>query len=133
MNPPTLRTLLVGFTYQLGNLVSSASATIQSTIGERYPLPPGPDGEERFNYGKVIAIFLGAVWAYLILFLFLGPEMSPEERAKEAEQAKHFEELRRQGASLKEIGEEMARTGKAKEIDDASYSPEKRSIEEKEG
>lgn len=129
VNPPTLRTLLVGFTYQLGNLVSSASATIQATIGERYPLPPGPDGEERFNYGKVIAIFLGAVWAYLLLFLFLGPEMSPEERAREAEQAKYFEDLRRQGASLREIGEEMAAKGR-KEVNEADNSPEKRSIEQ---
>ncbi|KAK5163579.1 uncharacterized protein LTR77_010528 [Saxophila tyrrhenica] len=123
VNPPTLRTLLVGFTYQLGNLVSSASATIQATIGERYPLPPGPDGEERFNYGKVIAIFLGAVWAYLLLFLFLGPEMSPEERAAEAEHAKYLENLRAQGVSLKEIGEEMALKGKKDEEDNRSVSP----------
>lgn len=129
VNPPTLRSLLVGFTYQLGNLVSSASATIQATIGERYPLPPGPDGEERFNYGKVIAIFLGAVWAYLILFLFLGPEMSPEEREREAEQAKYFERLRRDGASLREIGEEMARKGKEKEVE-IEHSPEKYSAQQ---
>ena len=50
---PALRTLVVSLTYQLGNLASSASATIQSTIGEHYPLPPKPGDTERFAYGKV--------------------------------------------------------------------------------
>jgi len=58
--PPALRTL-VGLTYQLGNLASSASTTIQGTIGERYPLPLAKDGTKRFNYGKAIGIFMGAV------------------------------------------------------------------------
>lgn len=52
----------MGLTYQLGNLASSASATIQAIIGERYPLPDAPDGTERFQYGRVIGIFCGAVW-----------------------------------------------------------------------
>lgn len=56
--PPGLRTLVVGLTYQLGNLASSASATIQSVIGERYPLPPAKDGTKRFEYGRVIGIFM---------------------------------------------------------------------------
>ena len=62
--PPALRTTAVGLTYQLGNLASSASATIQAKIGEQFPISPGPKGVKRFNYGKVIAIFCGAVWAY---------------------------------------------------------------------
>lgn len=62
MSPPALRSLIMGLTYQLGNLASSASATIQAVIGERFPLPPGPDGDERFDYGRVIGIFCGAVW-----------------------------------------------------------------------
>ncbi|KAL5353462.1 hypothetical protein ACLOAV_001499 [Pseudogymnoascus australis] len=39
LSPPAVRSLLVGLTYQLGNLASSASATIQATIGEKFPLP----------------------------------------------------------------------------------------------
>lgn len=104
--PPALSSMLVGFTYQLGNLASSASSTIQAVIGERYPLPPAPDGTKRFDYGKVIAIFLGAVWAYILFFLFWGPEMTQEERDEEAEESKRLENLRRQGASLQEIGEQ---------------------------
>lgn len=79
LNRPTLRSSLVCFAYLLGNLVSPASATIQATAEERYPLSPGPDGEERFNYGNVIPIFLDAVWSYCSCFLFLGPDMSSEE------------------------------------------------------
>ena len=56
--PPGLRTLVVGLTYQLGNLASSASATIEAVIGERYPIPPAADGTKRYDYGRVIGIFL---------------------------------------------------------------------------
>lgn len=109
--PEALRTTAVGLTYQLGNLASSASATIQAVIGERYPLPPH-NGVERFDYGKVIAIFMGAVWAYQILFLFLGPEMSEVERAEYAEQADELERLRKAGRSLKEIGAQRVQSRK---------------------
>ncbi|KAF2462003.1 carboxylic acid transporter [Lineolata rhizophorae] len=104
LSPPALRTLVVGLTYQLGNLASSASATIQGVIGERYPLPPAADGTERFDYGTVIGIFIGAVWAYLFFFLFFGPEMTPEEREERAAEAIEFENLRKQGVSMREIG-----------------------------
>jgi len=112
LSPPALRTLVVGLTYQLGNLASSASATIQSTIGEKYPLPPAANGTKRFDYGRVIGIFMGAVWAYMLLFLLLGPEMQQEEREEMAKEAKEFEDLRRQGVSLTEIGQQRAKAGK---------------------
>jgi len=54
----------VGTSYQLGNLVSSASATIEATVGQRFPLPPLANGTERYDYGKVMAIFMGAVYVY---------------------------------------------------------------------
>ena len=98
LSPPALRTTAVGLTYQLGNLASSASATIQAVIGERYPLPPH-NGVERFDYGKVIAIFMGAIWAGQILLLFIGPEMSEAERIEYAASADDLEALRKQGVS----------------------------------
>ncbi|KAJ5094924.1 carboxylic acid transporter [Penicillium argentinense] len=107
--PPEFRSLMVGFTYQLGNLASSASATIQSTIGSKYPLPPTATNHKRFDYGTVMGIFLGAVWAYILFFLFWGPEMSAEERDDEAEAAKYLEQRRAEGASLAEIGVMRAR------------------------
>lgn len=108
LSPIALRSSMMGLTYQLGNLASSASATIQSVIGERYPLTPGPNGETRFNYGLVIGIFMGAVWAYMFFFLFWGPEMSQEERDEEARSAEQLERLRLEGWSLAEIGDKSA-------------------------
>jgi SHS family lactate transporter-like MFS transporter len=56
-----------------GNLVSSASSTIEATIGERFPLPAkGSVG--RFKYGLVICIFMGCVYAYVMVIAFIGPE-----------------------------------------------------------
>ncbi|KAJ9143058.1 H+ symporter family protein [Pleurostoma richardsiae] len=73
LSPGAFRTFVVGTAYQLGNLVSSASSTIESTIGERFPLPPS--GEvKRYEYGKVICIFMGCVFAYVILLTLVGPE-----------------------------------------------------------
>ena len=68
---------MVGTSYQLGNLVSSASSTIESTIGERFPLPAeegGAGSEHRYEYGKVICIFMGCVYAYVIALTLIGPE-----------------------------------------------------------
>lgn len=53
LSPPALRALFYGLTYQLGNLASAASSTIEATIGERFPLP-AVHGEAAYNYGKVI-------------------------------------------------------------------------------
>jgi len=76
--PGSIRTFVVGTSYQLGNLASSASSTIESELGEKYPLPSikNKAGKtvKRFEYGKVICIFMGAVYAYVILLTFVGPE-----------------------------------------------------------
>ncbi|CAK7210913.1 Carboxylic acid transporter [Sporothrix curviconia] len=74
LSPGAFRTFVVGTAYQLGNLVSSASSTIESTIGERFPLPPLANGTKRYEYGKVICIFMGCVYAYVIILTFFGPE-----------------------------------------------------------
>jgi len=77
LSPGSFRTFVVGTSYQLGNLVSSASSTIEATIGERFPLPPkkvAGKTVKRYEYGKVICIFMGAVYAYVILLTFIGPE-----------------------------------------------------------
>ena len=47
---------------------------------------------------------MGAVWAYILFWVFWGPEMSQEERNEEAIQAKQYEALRASGVSLAEIG-----------------------------
>ena len=73
LSPGSFRTFVVGTSYQLGNLVSSASSTIETTIGERFPLPP-KGKVKRYEYGKVICIFMGCVFAYVIVLALVGPE-----------------------------------------------------------
>ncbi len=77
LSPGSFRTFVVGTSYQLGNLASSASSTIESTIGSRFPLPSALINKKetkRYNYGKVICIFMGCVYVYVIILTFLGPE-----------------------------------------------------------
>ncbi|PHH67689.1 hypothetical protein CDD83_6465 [Cordyceps sp. RAO-2017] len=78
LSPGAFRTFVVGTSYQLGNLASSASSTIEARLGEQFPLPAPPGGEaaagERFEYGKVICIFMACVYAYVIALTLLGPE-----------------------------------------------------------
>jgi len=85
LSPGSFRTFVVGTSYQLGNLVSSASSTIEATIGERFPLPP--KGKTlRYKYGLVICIFMGCVYAYTILLTFLGPENLRRQFGVEADE-----------------------------------------------
>ncbi|KAH6889234.1 lactate/pyruvate transporter [Thelonectria olida] len=74
LSPGAFRTFVVGTAYQLGNLVSSASSTIEARLGETFPLPENAEGESRYDYGRVICIFMGCVYAYVIVLTFVGPE-----------------------------------------------------------
>lgn len=81
LSPGSFRTFVVGTSYQLGNLASSASSTIEATIGAQFPLSPVTSVKngittttKRYNYGKVICIFLGCVYAYVIVLTLVGPE-----------------------------------------------------------
>ncbi|EEY22349.1 sugar transporter family protein [Verticillium alfalfae VaMs.102] len=74
LSPGAFRTFVVGTAYQLGNLASSASSTIESRLGENFPLAPTAKGETRYDYGRVICIFMGCVFAYVIVLTILGPE-----------------------------------------------------------
>lgn len=73
LSPGSFRTFAVGTSYQLGNLVSSASSTIEATLGERFPLPP-KGSVKRYEYGKVICIFMACVYLYVVLLTLVGPE-----------------------------------------------------------
>lgn len=73
LSPGSFRTFVVGTSYQLGNLVSSASSTIEATAGEHFPLPPKGD-VKRYKYGLVICIFLSCTYAYTIFLTIMGPE-----------------------------------------------------------
>lgn len=73
LSPPAYRSLVVGLAYQLGNLASSASSTIESTMGEHFPTT-APDGKVVYDYSKVMSIFIGAVFAYVMFIIIMGPE-----------------------------------------------------------
>ncbi|CAF1083392.1 unnamed protein product [Adineta steineri] len=77
LSPGQFRSFVVGTAYQLGNLISSASSTIEAKAGQQFPkksLTPNSNNEEQYDYGKVIIIFLSCVYVYLFIIIFLGPE-----------------------------------------------------------
>ncbi|KAK3699723.1 Carboxylic acid transporter [Vermiconidia calcicola] len=95
LSPGGYRTFVVGTSYQLGNLVSSASSTIEATIGERFPLPSIQENGEtiaRYQYGRVICIFMACVYAYVIVLTILGPEY--KGRSMEAADDEDLQEAR---------------------------------------
>ncbi len=64
LSPEHVRSFVIGTTYQVGNLISSASSTIESTLGERFPLDGlGPGGITRYDYGRVIGTVLNVILA----------------------------------------------------------------------
>jgi len=131
LSPGSFRTFVVGTSYQLGNLASSASSTIESTIGSRFPLPTElihKKETKRYNYGKVICIFMGCVYAYTIILVFLGPERLG--RNFEVEHDSDMVEVTgtRNLAALTHRGEEHNGTGHA--LTDGSSDDEKGVIRE---
>ena len=89
LSPGAFRTFVVGTSYQLGNLASSASSTIEARLGENFPLEPLVNKEgktvKRYNYGKVMCIFMGAVYAYVIILTIIGPERRGRDLSVEAD------------------------------------------------
>ncbi|KAK9238913.1 major facilitator superfamily domain-containing protein [Lipomyces kononenkoae] len=75
LSPAPLRAFIVGLSYQLGNLASSAASTIEATLGMRFPLDtPAGESIQRYDYGKVMAIFMGCVFGFVLIVTFFGPE-----------------------------------------------------------
>lgn len=72
LSPPEFKAFVSGVAYQLGNLASSASSTIESTLGEQFPMPEL--GKDVYDYSKVMAIFMGCVFGYVFLVTIVGPE-----------------------------------------------------------
>lgn len=74
--PPSHRVFVVGFSYQLGLLVSSSVDAIEESIGRNYPLPPLENAlsTKRFDFGKVMGIYIGCVYVFAILVAVLLPE-----------------------------------------------------------
>jgi SHS family lactate transporter-like MFS transporter len=77
LSPVAFRTFVVGTSYNLGVLIASASNSIETTIGERYPLPPR-DGTAIYDYSLVICILSACVFAFVAVVTSLGPERRGE-------------------------------------------------------
>ncbi|KAI0733477.1 MFS general substrate transporter [Irpex lacteus] len=86
ISPPAFRATFPGVAYQVGNMVSSASAQIEATGGDNLKThivgKPGlvPD------YAKVQGILIGVVAAFVLIITIIGPENygSNFEKAKTA-------------------------------------------------
>jgi MFS transporter, SHS family, lactate transporter len=77
LSPVAFRTFVVGTSYQLGILIASASNTIETRLGERYPLPSKViDGEVTaiYDYSLVMCILMACTYTYVIIATVLGPE-----------------------------------------------------------
>lgn len=104
LTPPALRTSLVGVAYQLGNLASAASSTIEAKLGERFPIldEDGNHLTDEYDYGKVMAIFMGCVFAFTMVVMFLGPEKRNSHLGVETMEVRDGEHVKREATEEKE-------------------------------
>jgi len=85
--PADYRVFVVGFSYQLGILISSPVDSIEAKIGEHFPLSgPSTTGAKRYDYGQVMAIFIGAAYLYTIITTALGPERKGGDLKRDADE-----------------------------------------------
>ncbi|KAJ1556041.1 hypothetical protein HK405_008328 [Cladochytrium tenue] len=73
ISPPAIRATFPGLMYNLGNMVSAASATIEAQVGQNYPTT-NYKGDVVPNYGLTQAIFISCTVVGLILTISVGKE-----------------------------------------------------------
>ncbi|OBZ68965.1 Carboxylic acid transporter [Grifola frondosa] len=77
MSPPAFRATFPGVAYQLGNMVSSASAQIEATgASHLHTTIIGSDGKPKVvpDYATVQGILIGVVAAFVLVVTLIGPE-----------------------------------------------------------
>jgi SHS family lactate transporter-like MFS transporter len=76
ISPPAFRATFPGVAYQIGNMISSASAQIEATGGEHLKTTITVKGKTTVvpDYAKVQGILIGVVAAYVLVLTILGPE-----------------------------------------------------------
>lgn len=77
MSPPAFRATFPGVAYQIGNMVSSASAQIEATgAAHLKKVTTIVNGEPKLvaNYATVQGILVGVVAAFVVLCTIVGPE-----------------------------------------------------------
>ncbi|BEJ12863.1 hypothetical protein CspHIS471_0300370 [Cutaneotrichosporon sp. HIS471] len=70
VSPPAFRALFLGLFYQLGNMASGASGTIEAVAGEHRKLP----GTNTPDYATIQGIFVGVILAFVTICIIFGPE-----------------------------------------------------------
>jgi SHS family lactate transporter-like MFS transporter len=68
LSPPAIRATFPGFVYQLGNLIASMNAPLQTTIAERHGAVGHPD------FAFALTLVCGIVAVVLLLLAVAGPE-----------------------------------------------------------
>lgn len=74
MSPPAFRATFPGVAYQLGNMVSSASAQIEATGGDNLKTHIPGKAEAVPDYATVQGILIGVVAAFVLFITIIGPE-----------------------------------------------------------
>ncbi|KAG1824236.1 carboxylic acid transporter protein [Suillus variegatus] len=76
MSPPAFRATFPGVAYQIGNMISAASAQIEATGAANLRTTIIKDGvpTSEPNYATVQAIFIGVVSAFVAIITIIGPE-----------------------------------------------------------
>lgn len=76
MSPPGFRATFPGLAYQLGNLLSAASAQIEAIGGDHLKTTIIKDGKRKVvpDYATVQGILLGSIAVFVIFITIIGPE-----------------------------------------------------------
>jgi len=74
MSPPAFRATFPGVAYQLGNMVSSASAQIEATGGDNLKTHLAGNPNPVPDYATVQGILIGVVSAFVLVITIIGPE-----------------------------------------------------------
>jgi SHS family lactate transporter-like MFS transporter len=109
MSPPAFRATFPGVAYQIGNMVSSASAQIEATGGDNLKTTIIEGGKRVVvpDYAKVQGILIGVVAAFVVIVTIIGPENhgSHFEKSKTA-----FEEGAAEQSAIIDDDDEIAVT-----------------------
>ena len=120
MSPPAFRATFPGVAYQLGNMVSSASAQIEATGGDHLKTTLIINGKPTVvpDYATVQGILIGVVAIFVICVTILAPEyvfsISPSpspNKHMDRNHSSHFEQAKaafEEGAGEDEMEEEGA-------------------------
>ncbi|KAL5482505.1 hypothetical protein ACEPAI_9099 [Sanghuangporus weigelae] len=115
ISPPAFRGTFPGVAYQIGNMISAASAQIETTGGNNMRTTIIVDGvpTDVPDYAKVQGIFIGVIAAFVFCITLVGPEQHGAhfERAKAA-----FEEGAGEDQERIEDGREVENTDGVTEI-----------------